>query len=231
MIFNHIKEGYYQLLILNGYDVIQIFLDIGENLAPRRLYCRTVGNRIYGRQSRYMSAFQRFLHTVCTSRLYADYLNLGIKQLRQRRYTSRQPAAADWHQNNIYERKLLKYLHCNRSLSGCNRFIIKRMNKRIAMLLCKLISMCARLIVYISMKHDLSPIALCSCYLHKRRSRRHYDSCFRSIAFCRISNALRMISCGSGNQSLLSVRIAQGAHLVVRAAHLICTCKLHILRL
>ena len=78
MVFHHIQKGYDQLIIINGDDLIYIFLDIGEQLFTRTLNSRTICNGIDLRKGYNFSLAQRFLHTAGSGRLNADYFDLWI---------------------------------------------------------------------------------------------------------------------------------------------------------
>ena len=58
MIFDHIKECNDKLVILNGDNLIEVFLDIGEDLVARLLYRSTVGNSAYMWKLYYMARFK-----------------------------------------------------------------------------------------------------------------------------------------------------------------------------
>ena len=104
------------------------------------------------------------------------------------------------------------------------------MDKGITMLLCKLIGMLTGFIINISVKNNLSTIALGSVDFDKRRCRRHNDNRLYSIALCRIGNTLCMVSCGGCDQSLFPFLFGQGTQLIVSTSELIGTCKLHVFR-
>ena len=58
MILYHIEEGYNQILILYGYDIIKILLKIREKLLSGCLYRSTVGNSIYAGKGNYFACFK-----------------------------------------------------------------------------------------------------------------------------------------------------------------------------
>ena len=79
MVFHHIQECYYQFFILNGNDIIQIFLYKRENIGSRCLHCGSVCNGIDRRQCDNFAGFHRLLHAVCKSRFHTDHFDLRIQ--------------------------------------------------------------------------------------------------------------------------------------------------------
>ena len=231
MILNHIEEGYDQLIVTHGNDLINILLDVWEDVCSRCLYRSTIGNRVDGRKRCHLTALQGCLHTSCALRLHTNHTDFRIQQLCKGGNAGRQSASSDRYEDVIDKRKLLYDLHRDRSLSGRHCRIIKRMNKCIAMLLGQLICVLTRLVIYVAMQYNFRAVALRAVHFHQRRRFRHDDDSLASICLCRISYALRMVTGRSGDQSLCALLLRQGARLEISTADLIGTCYLHIFRL
>ena len=56
--FDHIEECHDQLVVRHRDHAVQIFLDVGENILPRRLDRRAVRDRIDRIQCRHLSILQ-----------------------------------------------------------------------------------------------------------------------------------------------------------------------------
>ena len=205
MVFYHIKECYDQFIIIHSNDLVQVLSYIRENLGSRCLYCSTVCNCADRRYGRYLAFFKRSLHTGCSGRLNTDDFDVWFQQFCQCGNTGSQSASSDRNKDIIYERKLLNHFHSDGSLAGCNGQIIERVNKGIAMLCCKLVCFCTCLIVHISVQNNLSAVALGTLYFDERCGSRHYDDSLCTVAFCRIRNALCMVSCRCGDQSFCAL--------------------------
>ena len=207
VILHHIQECHDEFIILHRDDVIQIFLDIRENLASRCLDRCAVRNGVDLRQRRYFSCRKGSLHTVCARRLHADDLDLRIQKLRQCGHAGCQSAPSDRNQNILHQRKLLKDLHGDRSLSGCNGQIVERMDKSISLLVRKLVRFLARLVVDVSVKHDFRTVTLGAVHLDERCRGRHDDDCLAAVALCCVCHTLRVVSRRCRDQPLCTLLI------------------------
>ena len=104
------------------------------------------------------------------------------------------------------------------------------MYKCITLFFCKLQCIGTGIVVHISMKDDFCAVAFRTVYFDQRSHRRHNDCRFTSEFGRCISNSLRMVSCGSSDQSSFAFFFTQCADLIIRTTHLISTCILHIFR-
>ena len=105
------------------------------------------------------------------------------------------------------------------------------MDKGISLFLRKLQRVSTCLVIDISVQYYLSAVSLCAVYLDQRCSGRHHDYRLAAIAFCRISDTLRMVSGGCRNQSPASLLFRQCADLIISTSHLVGSGKLHVFRL
>ena len=105
------------------------------------------------------------------------------------------------------------------------------MDKGVTLFCCKLKRLGTRFIIYISVQNNLGSVSLGAVNLDKRCRGRHYDNCLCTVCFCGICNALCMISRRCGYKSLGSLLIGKSAYGIVCASELVCSGKLHILRL
>ena len=231
VIFHYIQKGYDQLVIGDCDNIVQIFLNIGENLFSRRLDGCTVCNGVDRGKRRHFFILQGYLHTVGACRLYADHLDIGVQHFGQGRDSGTESASADGNENVIYERKLLYDLHGNGSLSGGHRQIIEGMDKSVTMFLGQSVRMLTGFIVDVAVKYHLSAVALGALYFHQGSRRRHDDDCFCAVSLRRVGHALGMVSGRSRNQSLCPLFIGQRADLIIGAANLVGSSHLHVLRL
>ena len=104
------------------------------------------------------------------------------------------------------------------------------MDECIALFFCQLQRISAGIIVNVAVKNDLRAIALCPVDFDQRRRCRHDDHSLCSHKPRRISDALSMVSCGSGNDAPFPFFFRQRTDFVVSAPKLIGSGKLHILR-
>ena len=98
------------------------------------------------------------------------------------------------------------------------------------MLCCKLVCFCTCLIVHISVQNNLSAVALGTLYFDERCGRRHHNDSLCTVAFCRIRNALCMVSCRCGYQTLISLLFGKGTDLIIGTTDLVSAGHLHIFR-
>ena len=134
------------------------------------------------------------------------------------------------YQDIIYQWEFLYDLHGDGSLSGGYCRVVKRMDKGISVLLCKLKRMGTCLIVNISVKDDFRSVALSTLHLDQWRGGRHDNDGFYSVFMCSIGNALCMVSCRCCDQTFVSLFVRKCADLIICATYFICTGALHILR-
>ena len=151
MIFHHIQESHDQFVVINGNDIIHIFLDIREQLLARALDSGAVCDGIDSGKGYYLALAQGFLHTVSAGRLHSDDFDLGIQQLCKGGYAGAKSAAADGNQNVIHRRQLLDDFHGNGTLSRRYIQIVKRMHEGVTVLFCQPVGMGAGLVKYISL--------------------------------------------------------------------------------
>ena len=104
------------------------------------------------------------------------------------------------------------------------------MDKGISVFLRQFVGLCAGFIIYVPVKNNLRAIALGAVYLHQRSRGRHYNHRLAAIGLRRIGHSLRMIAGRCGNQSLAAFLLRKRAYLVISAAQLISSRKLHIFR-
>ena len=150
MVFHHIKECSDQFIVFYSYDLVYIFHDVWEVLFPDFFYCCTICDRVGTWKCYGMSCFDCSSHTCCFCRFHTDHFDLWIQHFRKCRYTCDQSAAPDRCKDIINGREFLDNFHCNRSLSGSYIQIIERMYKSISVLFCKLIGLCAGIVIDIS---------------------------------------------------------------------------------
>ena len=187
-------------------------------MLTRSFYRSTVCNRIDRRKRGNFSLIQRNLQTICSCRFHTDHFDVRVQQFCQCGNTGSQSATADGNQNIINQRKLFDDLHSDGSLSGCYCRIIEGMDKCISMFFCQLISMCACIIVDISIQDNFRTVAFCSLDFDQWCCGRHNDDSLCTVCFCRISHTLRMITCGSGDQTFCSLFFCQCTDLIVRTS-------------
>ena len=229
MVFYHIKKSHDQLIIIDGNDIVQIFLDIWEDIFSRSLYCSTICDSIYVRKRYDLPFLQGCLHTCCACRLNTDDFDVWVQKLRKCRDTCSKSAPSDRYQNVIYKRKFLYDLHGDSSLTGCYCRIVKWMDKGISFFFCKGKCVCAGFVIHVAVKDNLRTVTLGALYLDQWCGSWHDNDCFYSIFMCSISNTLGMISCRCSDQTFVPLFVRKCADLVICATHLICTGTLHIL--
>ena len=104
------------------------------------------------------------------------------------------------------------------------------MNEGVAFFFCERKCVCTGLIVYVTVKDNFCAIALGAFYLDQWCGGRHDDDCFYSVFMCGIGNTLCVVSCGCGDQALVSLFIGKCADLIVCATYFVGTGTLHVLR-
>ena len=231
MVFYHVKESHNQLAVLDGDDAVHIFLYVREQLFAGTLHRRAVRNGVHLGKSHHLSLLKGYLHAVGACRLHANNLNLRVQKLGQCGNAGTETASADGNQDIVHRGKLLDDFHGNGALSRSHVQVVERMYKGISELLRQLIGVIAGLIEHIPLQHHVGAVALGAVYLHERRGRRHNNRCLAASQFCRVCNALCMVSSRCGDQTALFLLIAQGADLIKCTSYLVSTCILHIFRL
>ena len=231
MVLYHIEKSADQFIIFHRQNTVNVLLGVWEDGFSYALYCSSVCDRIGAIQRYRPSGLDSRRHAGRRCRLHADHLDLWIQHLCQSRHAGDESAAADWYQYVIHRRKFLHDLHSDGSLAGSDIQVVKRMDERIAVLLCQPDRMRAGIIIDIAVKHDICPVTLGTVHFDQRRDRGHNDGCLASKLLGSVCHALGMVACGCGNQPLLPFFLAHCTDLVICPAHLVCPGILHILRL
>ena len=130
MAFHHVEERDDELIVLDRDDVVEVFLDVGEDLVARLLNRRAVGDRGDVGQLDDVARLERRLHAGGPGRFDADDLDAGVEQLRQGGNARGQPAASDGNEDDVDQRQLLHDLHGDGSLAGCDDGSLKGVDER-----------------------------------------------------------------------------------------------------
>ena len=87
VLLGHIEEGVHQLGVINGDDLVDVLLDIGEHQIAGSLDRHAVGDGGDVLQRHHMARFHTGLHGGRAGGLHADDLHIGVEQLGQRGLT------------------------------------------------------------------------------------------------------------------------------------------------
>ena len=201
MVFNDVQIAHYKLFILDGNDAVQIFLEIREDDGTRGLDCSAVCDGVGRRQCHYFPCFKGSLEAGSSGGLDTDDLDLRIQQLSQGGHACGEPASAHGNQNVVHQRQILEDLHGYGSLACGNSCIVERMYEGIAFFLRQFKSVFAGLVIYVSVKNDLSTVALGAVHLDEGCGGGHDDHSFHSVCLGSICYALGVVSGGSRDKA------------------------------
>ena len=158
-------------------------------------------------------------------------LYIGPQGLDGKGDAGNQTAAADGHNDRIQVIHLVEDLQTDGALSGDDVFIIKGMDKGVAVFLLQLQSLPVGIIVHTGYQTNLGTEALGGFHLGKRGIFRQADQRRDAALGSCQSNALGMVACGTGNNTLGLFFFAEHGNLVTGTAELKRAGSLKVFRL
>lgn len=141
------------------------------------------------------------------------------------------PPPPDRNYDSVNVRELLKHLQTDGALTCDNVLVVERVNEGVALLIAELESLRVGVVVNALYQADLCAVGLGSLYLRDRRAVGQADERLDTGSGSRESNALRVVSCGAGDNALCLLLVAELGDLEIRAAHLERTSYLEVLGL
>ena len=101
----HVQEGGDQLVILDGDDVVQVLLNIGEHLVAGGFHRHAVGDGVHGGQGDDVACLQAGLHGLAAPVGSTPMtFTLGLRSFARVDTPAGQAAAADGHQDDVHIR-------------------------------------------------------------------------------------------------------------------------------
>ena len=117
----HVQEGGDQLVVVDGDDVVQVFLDVGEHLVAGSFDGHAVGDGVHGGQGDHVPRLQAGLHAGRAGGFHADDLHVGVEELCQGGHAACQAAAADGDEDDVHVREVAEDLIGDGALTGGHR--------------------------------------------------------------------------------------------------------------
>ena len=229
-LFHHIQEGVHQLVVRDGNDVVDIFLNIRENLVAGGFDGHAVGDGLNPVQGDHMAGVQAGLHGGRAGGLHADDRHVGVEELGQGGHAGGQSAAADGHQNHIHVGQILKDLIGNGALPGGDGRVVEGVDVGGPLLLRQLGGQLRRVVEGLAVEHHLGPVVLRVVDLHQRGCSGHDDGGRHPGGLGGVGHALGVVARRGGDQPPGLLLVAEGADLIVGAPDLVGPGDLHILR-
>ena len=231
VLFHHVQEGVHQLSVVNGEDVVQILLDVGEDLVPGRLDRHAVGDGVHAGQGDDMARVQAGAHGGRPGGLHPDDLYIGVEQLGQGGHPRGQSAAADRHQDDVHVGQVGEDLIGDGALAGGQHRVVEGVDIGVALRLGELGGQLGGVVEGGPPEHHVGPVVLGVVYLHQRSGGGHHHRGAHPGVLGGIGHSLGVVAGGGGDQSPILLLLGEGADLVVGPPDLIGSRDLQVLRL
>ena len=231
VLFHHIQEGIHQLVVVDGDDVVDVLLDVGEDLVAGGLDRHAVGNGLHLVQGDHMTGIQAGLHGGGPGGLHADDGDVGIEQLGQGGHAGGQSAAADGHQDHVHVGQVLEDFVRDGALAGGDGGIVEGMDVGQALLCGQLGGQLGGIVKGFAVEHHLGAVILGVVHLHQGSGGGHDDGGAHAGLLGGVGHTLGVVAGGGGDQTLGLFFLGQGADFIVGAPDLVGAGDLHIFRL
>src|SRR5439155_5185744 len=159
-----------------------------------------------------------FLHAGCARRLDADDPDVWVDRLERHRYARDQPAAADWHDDDVGLRKVFVDFEAERPLPGYQLGIVERMDVREAALDDELLRPLVRLIPDRPVQHHFGAVATRRGHFGQRRVLGHHDDGVHAVQLRGQRDALRVVAGRRADDAAALLLVGQVRELVQRPA-------------
>ncbi len=214
------EHGLGDLEIVNGDDVVGIFLDERDGDIARRLDGDAVGNGGDGVGLDVAVRMERLRDRVRALSLHADDLHAGVDLLDARGHTGEQSAAAGWHDDDVRRGQVAEDLEAERALAGNDLGVIVGMQERGVLLLADLAGLGVSVVIAVAREHDVRAVALRSLRLGDGRGLGHDDRGRDAEAVRSIGHALCVVAGRRGHDGTGLAALDERRDLVARTADL-----------
>ena len=231
VLLHHVQEGVHQLVVVDGDDVVDILLDIGEDLVTGGFHRHAVGNGLHPVQGDHMARLHAGLHGGRAGGLHADHRHVGVEQLGQGGHAGGQPAAADGHQDHVHIGEILEDLVGDGALPGGQGGVVEGVDVGEPLLLGQPGGQLGGVVEGLPVEHHLGPVVLGVVHLHQGSGGGHDDGGLHPGVLGGVGHALGVVARGGGDQPAGLLLVAEGADLIVGAPDLVRAGELHVLRL
>ena len=182
------------LEIVDGDDVVGVFLDERDGDVARRLDGDAVGDGGHGVGLDIAVRMERLRDRVRALGLHADDLHAGVDLLDARGHAGKQAAAAGRHDDDVRRGQIAEDLEAERALTGNDLGVIVGVQERGVLLLADLAGFGIGVVIAVAREHNGGTVALRGLRLGDGRGLGHDNRGRDAEAVRGVGHALRMVA-------------------------------------